>query len=116
MPRRRYLRLDPRLTTPDSFVSSDSAGGPVDPGARRDWLPALKRAGLEKRFHLHDLRHYATTALDEQGVGGKLRTEIIGHADERITNRVYTHVRRERTTRAAGDFDPLHGFAASDGS
>ena len=63
------------------------------------------KAGLEKRFHVHELRHYAATALDEHGLAGKLRTEVIGHANEDITNRIYTHVRRERA--AVGDFDPL---------
>jgi integrase len=38
---------------------------------------------------------------------GKLRTEVLGHTDEKVTNGVYTHVRRERMARAAGDFDPL---------
>ena len=75
--------------------------------ARRVWLPALKRAGLEKRFHVHELRHYAATALDGQGMKGKLRTEIVGHANEEITNSIYTHVRRERVAAVAADYDPL---------
>ena len=40
-------------------------------------------------------------------MSGKLRTEIIGHANEAITNSVYTHVRRERVAAAAREFDPL---------
>jgi hypothetical protein len=40
-------------------------------------------------------------------MGGKLRTEIIGHADERITNSVYTHIGRARLSAAASTFDPL---------
>jgi site-specific recombinase XerD len=68
---------------------------------------ALKAAGLEKRFHVHELRHYAATALDEQGMVGKLRTEVIGHANEDVTNSIYTHVRRERVAAVAAHFDPL---------
>ena len=37
----------------------------------------------------------------------KLRTEIVGHADEGITNSVYTHVTRERVAAAAKGYDPL---------
>ena len=66
-----------------------------------------KAAGFEKRFHVHELRHFAATALDEQGMVGKLRTEIVGHANEEITNSIYTHVRRERVAAVAADFDPL---------
>jgi len=68
--------------------------------------PAVIAAG-EERFHSHDLRHFAATRLDEQGMGGKLRTEIIGHADERITNCVYMHIGRARLSAAASSFDPL---------
>jgi hypothetical protein len=38
---------------------------------------------------------------------GKLRTEIVGHANEEITNSIYTHVRRERVAAVAADYDPL---------
>jgi len=40
-------------------------------------------------------------------VVGKLRTEIVGHANEEITNSIYTHVRSERVAAVAVDFDPL---------
>jgi integrase len=106
---RRRRRLDPRLTTAASFVFSNASGGPVDPGnfARREWVPACKAAGVS--YHFHDLRHYGATALDEEGMAGKLRTEIVGHASEKITNGIYTHVRRSRISQAAGEFDPLRG-------
>ena len=67
----------------------------------------MKAAGYEKRFVPHELRHFAATALDEQGLGGKLRTEVVGHANEAITDSICTHVRRERVAAAAADFDPL---------
>src|SRR4051812_22790036 len=72
--RRRRLAVAPH---PTAFVFANAIGGAVDPGnwARREWLPTLKKAGLEKRFHVHELRHFAATALDEQGMVGKLRTE-----------------------------------------
>ena len=56
---------------------------------------------------MHELRHFAATALDEQGMVGKLRTEIVGHANEEITNSIYTHVRRERVAAVAAEYDPL---------
>jgi integrase len=108
--RRRRLPVAPH---PTAFVFANAIGGPMDPGnwARREWLPALKRAGLEKQFHVHELRHYAATALDEQGMKGKLRTEIVGHSNEAITDSIYTHVRRERVAAVAADFDPLGAVA-----
>jgi integrase len=104
--RRRRLPAEPH---PTAFVFANAIGGAIDPGnwARREWLPALKKAKLEKRFHVHELRHFAATALDEQGMTGKLRTEIVGHANEEITNSIYTHVRRERVAAVAAEYDPL---------
>jgi integrase len=109
--RRRRLAVAPH---PTAFVFANAISGATDPGnwARREWLPALKRAGLEAKFHVHELRHYCATSLDEQGMAGKLRTEVIGHANEEITNSIYTHVRRERVSAVAADFDPL-GEASS---
>lgn len=75
-------------------------------GYRREWAPAVEAAGGPS-FHFHDLRHYSASRLDEQGMSGKLRTEVIGHANESITNSVYTHVKRERIAAAADAFDPL---------
>jgi integrase len=118
----RQLRLPAHLSRPDSLVFSNAIGGAMDPGNwyRREWAEACKAAGfayevgtakgkkrLRPSFHFHDLRHFAATQLDEQGMSGKLRTEIIGHASEEITNSVYTHVRRERVAAAAQAFDPL---------
>ena len=91
----RRLRLSPERTRPEAFVFGNEAGDPLDPGNwyRHAWLPALAAADVG-HFHFHALRHFAATRLDEQGMGGKLRTEIIGHSDERITNAVYTHIGR----------------------
>ncbi len=110
----RRDRLEP-TPHPTAFVFPNAIGGALDPGnwARREWLPACKAAGYEKRFHVHELRHFAATALDEQGMVGKLRTEIVGHANEEITNSIYTHVRRERVAAVAADFDPLRKVSTS---
>jgi len=113
----RKLRLSPDLTTEESFVFANAIGGAMDPGNwyRREWTPTLEKVGLvdvindkpRPRFHFHELRHYAATRLDELGMSAKLRTEIVGHANEEITNSVYTHVSRERVAAAAKEFDPL---------
>ena len=46
---------------------------------------------------------------------GMLRTEIVGHANEEITNSIYTHVRRERVAAVAADFDPLRQTTTAKG-
>jgi integrase len=43
----------------------------------------------------------------------KLRSTMIGHADEEITDTIYTHVNDEQASKAANPYDPLAAHAAS---
>lgn len=44
-----------------------------------------------RRIRLHDVRHtYATLARDS-GISGKIVTDRIGHANEAVTQQIYTH-------------------------
>lgn len=98
----QWLAKDERL------LFANAIGGPVEPTNfyRREWLPAVKAAGFSD-LHLHDLRHFAATRLNELGMPDKLRTTIIGHANENVTNSLYTHIDAERVARAATQYDPL---------
>jgi len=40
----------------------------------------------------HDLRHSCNSLLGAQGVSARVRMEILGHSDIRLTENVYTHV------------------------
>jgi integrase len=87
-------------------------GGPIEPSnwSRRVWRPALKAAGVED-LHFHDLRHFAASALRDAGMDNKMRSVVIGHADERVTDGVYTHISEEQVAKAAAEFDPLGNVA-----
>ena len=50
----------------------------------------VDRAG-SRRIRLHNIRHtYATLARD-LGVNGKIVTDRLGHANETVTQQIYTH-------------------------
>jgi site-specific recombinase XerD len=55
---------------------------------------AVKRSGLNKRAHVHTLRHSYATHLLEDGVNLRLIQEYLGHSSPRTTA-VYTHLTRE---------------------
>ncbi|MBO1750496.1 site-specific integrase [Actinotalea sp. BY-33] len=82
------------------FVFTTETGGPIDP---RNVLRAAKvaaaKAGLDG-VTVHTLRHSAATVMLEAGVHLKAVSEILGHADIRVTADVYGHVSTE-VTRAA---------------
>ncbi len=50
----------------------------------------VDHAGV-RRIRLHDVRHtYATLARDS-GINGKIVTDRLGHANETVTQQIYTH-------------------------
>lgn len=96
------------LQNAEEWIFPNSIGGPIEPSnwSRREWRPALEAAGVED-LHFHDLRHFAASALRDAGMDNKMRSVVIGHADERVTDGVYTHISEEQVAKAAGQFDPL---------
>lgn len=98
----RTLTLDP--TTVDEMVALQAAREQVSPYMFSDtpgpanpdrigwwWTRARERSGIDRKWRLHDLRHWtATTAItsghDVRTVAGRL-----GHANPAMTLRVYAH-------------------------
>ncbi len=74
------------------LVFTTELGRPIDP---RNALPSVtrsaERAGLTG-VTVHTLRHTAATTMLEAGVHLKAVSELLGHADIRITADVYGHV------------------------
>jgi len=71
---------------------------------------ALRKAGLpELRFH--DLRHMAASFMVEAGVPISRAQEILGHASERTTLRVYAHTLRRQHDDTADKIARLAGLS-----
>lgn len=69
----------------------------IEHGGRRlktvkeGFAAAVKRAGLDERVTPHTIRHTVSTWLKERGVGLEFRAQLLGHADSRTTDTVYSH-------------------------
>lgn len=73
-----FPTIDGKPFCPNRFVS-------------RHFKKWLRRAKLPE-FRFHDLRHTAATMMLKDGVNVKVVSEILGHASEAFTLRVYGHV------------------------
>ena len=58
---------------------------------RREFLPALSRAGLA-RIRFHDLRHTYATLLIAQGANAKFIQSQLGHTSIEMTMDQYGHL------------------------
>jgi site-specific recombinase XerD len=67
---------------------------------------AAERSGINKRAHVHTLRHSYATHLLEDSVNLRIIQQILGHASP-ITTAVYTHLTREVRQAAREPIDGL---------
>ena len=70
-------------------------GGPVTRcSVQSAFLRAWQQSGINKRAHVHTLRHSYATHLLEAGVNLRLIQDYLGHRSPRTTA-LYTHLMRE---------------------
>lgn len=100
--RDRLKSAMPLVTQPDDFVFVTPTGKPVRRAnfRNRTWNPLLKTLGIQHRG-FHHLRHTAATLMLEHNVPVKQVSEILGHANVRITLETYSHWIKSDLSRGA---------------
>jgi len=71
------------------------------------WLRARELAGLDPRWRLHDLRHFAASMAIAAGHDVRTVAGRLGHANPAMTLRVYAHVVQGGDARIAADLGRL---------
>lgn len=101
----RAIQMSPRLrealelhrlqcpVSSHDLVFCTAQGSPMDAPnmVKREFLPALSRAGL-RRIRFHDLRHTYTTLLIAQGANVKFIQSQLGHSSIEMTLDRYGHL------------------------
>jgi integrase/recombinase XerD len=92
---RNPLWLFPTGTRSHAAPLNDPAVGPISRSSLQSaFYRAVKQAGINKRAHVHTLRHSYATHLLEAGVPLRLIQEYLGHTSPKTTA-IYTHLTRE---------------------
>lgn len=83
-----------------NLVCASEVGTPVElTNISRRFRQLCERAGVP-RIRMYDLRHTATSIMIASGADLKAASEVLGHADPSITQRVYQHVNAAQRDRA----------------
>ena len=113
MPSLRKLLAQHSLEQRGESVFQTKTGLPIHRGsvARYALNPALKRAGIEKKIRVHDLRHTYASILIHQKHSEAFICEQMGHSSISMTQRVYGHLfdREERMNEARDKLEAEFG-------
>ncbi|MEW6472922.1 MAG: tyrosine-type recombinase/integrase [Actinomycetota bacterium] len=92
---------------PEDLVFSTRNGTPISPrNLLRAWH-AFSQQVLGRRLSFHALRHSAATLMLGQGVGLRTVSDVLGHANIRITSDTYVEVLDNLKVEAARHMDDL---------
>lgn len=88
------LREITKNRSADELVFTTGLGAPQRSTNSRTqvWLPALKRAGLDRALRTHDLRHFCASVLIRSGAPPTLVARQLGHSSPRVTLDIYSHL------------------------
>lgn len=85
-------------------------GGRRVKDCRGGFAAAVKRAGIVKKVTPHTIRHTVVTWLQERSdVQTRHAAQLVGHADERTTSTVYTHMGPEALQGVVDVLDGVFG-------
>lgn len=93
------------------FANGEGKPNDGDTLVKRQFLPALRRAGL-RQIRFHDLRHTYTALLIRQGENVKFIQSQLGHASIQTTLDRYGHLLPESNREAGERLDAILGFKA----
>lgn len=90
-----YDMLNKRITDTQPALNALLFPSPHNPKKpiciRSAWERVLKLAGIQGKT-FHTTRHTSISLLSAQGFTGIIISRLSGHSDDRVTNKVYTHM------------------------
>jgi integrase len=87
------------------YVFTSTIGTPLDDRNTLRTFKGLLKAAKLPQIRQHDLRHTCVSLLGAQGVSMRVISEIVGHTEIRLTEKVYRHVFKPEKKAAAVTMD-----------
>lgn len=84
--------------------------------SRRQFRPALRRAGLGESVRFHDLRHSAASIAINSGANVKQVQQMLGHSSAMVTLDTYSHVFPALSEQLRDSLDSAYRDAENDSS
>ena len=107
------LRVDREQISPYLFSETTGPANPDRIGWW--WIRAREQSGIDRKWRLHDLRHWTATAAIASGHDVRTVAGRLGHANPAMTLRVYAHAVDGADRALAGALgDALNTTAMSD--
>jgi integrase len=105
----RHVEKDPR-----AFVFQAPKGGPLrhQNFYKRVWQPAVRAAGIQEGFRIHDLRHTCAALLISQGAHIKAVQNHLGHSSIQVTLDHYGHLYEADLEQLAAGLDATYRRAS----
>lgn len=101
------IQLKKDVCRSEDYIFKPEDNKPLLPRNFRNTFDAIcRRAGI-KETGLHTLRHTFASLLFKKGVDVKTVSELLGHADTRITYNTYIHLIEEQKTSAIDLLDDI---------
>jgi integrase len=106
------------LSSDDDLVFTAPQGGPLSRTVFRNrvWVPAVRKAGIERPPRFHDLRHTGVAMAIKAGAHPKTIQAWVGHASIKTTMDVYGHLYDEAEQELADRLDAIRAEALSAGA
>lgn len=85
----------------NAFIFQNQNGKPLFPQHLADMLKkSLDRAGIETKINIHGLRHTGISYFIRHGVPIKVVSELAGHSDVGVTERIYYNIVKDEKEQA----------------
>ena len=92
---------------PDDLIFTHK-GKPIHPDTFSRHLRKLyDKNGFPKDYHLHTMRHFFATYLQENGTSKQVTADLLGHVDTAFLERTYCHPQDTCKEQAAGLLDTM---------